>query len=310
MRGAKRPGENRLAASIHPRSIRVFGNPLNFRRYTVTTQPIITFHDGHSIPQVGLGVWQTPQDIAAPTVRTALAAGYRHIDTASGYDNEEGVGEGIRSSGVDRKDIFVTTKLRNTDQGYENALRAFEVSLKKLGSDYIDLYLIHWPSPHRGLYRETWKAFVRLREEGRARSIGVSNFYPDHLDHIIGDTGVVPVINQIELHPDFQQKAAQEAHKRLNIVTESWSPLGQGRFISNPVIGQIAAKHGKTPAQVIIRWHIDTGLVVIPKSVTPSRIEENFNVFDFKLDGEDMAAIAKLDSADARMGPDPYTATF
>lgn len=276
----------------------------------MTTQPIITFHDGHSIPQVGLGVWQTPQDIAAPTVRTALAAGYRHIDTASGYDNEEGVGEGIRSSGVDRKDIFVTTKLRNTDQGYDNALRAFDVSLKKLGSDYIDLYLIHWPSPHRGLYRETWKAFVRLREEGRVRSIGVSNFYPDHLDHIIGDTDVVPVINQIELHPDFQQKAAQDAHKKHNIITESWSPLGQGRFISNPVIGQIAAKHGKTPAQVIIRWHIDTGLVVIPKSVTPSRIEENFNVFDFKLDGEDMAAIAKLDSAGARMGPDPYTATF
>lgn len=276
----------------------------------MTTQPIITFHDGHSIPQVGLGVWQTPQDIAAPTVRTALAAGYRHIDTASGYDNEEGVGEGIRSSGVDRKDIFVTTKLRNTDQGYDNALRAFEVSLKKLGSDYIDLYLIHWPSPHRGLYRETWKAFVRLREEGRVRSIGVSNFYPDHLAHIIGDTDVVPVINQIELHPDFQQKAAQDAHKKHNIITESWSPLGQGRFISNPVIGQIAAKHGKTPAQVIIRWHIDTGLVVIPKSVTPSRIEENFNVFDFKLDGEDMAAIAKLDSAGARMGPDPYTATF
>jgi 2,5-diketo-D-gluconate reductase A len=285
-------------------------NPSNFRRYIVTTQPIITFHDGHSIPQVGLGVWQTPQEIAAPTVRAALAAGYRHIDTASGYDNEEGVGEGIRSSGIDRKDIFVTTKLRNTDQGYDNALRAFEISLKKLGSDYIDLYLIHWPSPHRGLYRETWKAFVRLREEGRVRSIGVSNFYPDHLDHIVGDTGVVPVINQIELHPDFQQKTAQEAHKKLNIVTESWSPLGQGRFISNPVIGQIAAKHGKTPAQAIIRWHIDTGLVVIPKSVTPSRIEENFNVFDFKLDSEDMAAIAKLDSAGARMGPDPYTATF
>ncbi|WP_085779775.1 aldo/keto reductase [Rhizobium sp. NXC14] len=276
----------------------------------MTAQPIITFHDGHSIPQVGLGVWQTPQEIAAPTVRTAIAAGYRHIDTASGYDNEEGVGEGIRSSGLDRKDIFVTTKLRNTDQGYDNALRAFDGSLKKLGCDYVDLYLIHWPSPHRGLYAETWKAFVRIREEGRARSIGVSNFYPEHLERIIGETGVVPVINQIELHPDFQQKAAQEVHKKLNIATESWSPLGQGKFISNKVIGEIAKKHRKTPAQVIIRWHIDTGLVVIPKSVTPSRIEENFQVFDFKLDADDMAEIAKLDTAGARMGPDPMTAAF
>ncbi|TBZ84013.1 aldo/keto reductase [Rhizobium leguminosarum] len=276
----------------------------------MTAQPIITFHDGHSIPQVGLGVWQTPQDIAPPTVRTAIAAGYRHIDTASGYDNEEGVGEGIRSSGLDRKDIFVTTKLRNTDQGYDNTLRAFDGSLKKLGSEYVDLYLIHWPSPHRGLYTETWKAFVRIREEGRARSIGVSNFYPEHLERIIGETGVVPVINQIELHPDFQQKAAQEAHQKLGIATESWSPLGQGKFISNADIGEIAKKHQKTPAQVIIRWHIDTGLVVIPKSVTPSRIEENFQVFDFKLDADDMAAIAKLDSASARMGPDPMTAAF
>jgi 2,5-diketo-D-gluconate reductase A len=276
----------------------------------VTEQSSITFNDGNSIPQVGLGVWQTPQDIAAPTVKTAIAAGYRHIDTASGYDNEEGVGEGVRASGIARNEIFITTKLRNPDQGYDSALRAFDGSLKKLGMDYVDLYLIHWPSPHRSLYRETWKAFVRIKEEGRARSIGVSNFYPDHLEQIIGDTGIVPVINQIELHPDFQQKAAQEAHKKLNIVTESWSPLGQGKFISNATIADIAKKHGKTPAQVIIRWHIDTGLVVIPKSVTPSRIEENFQVFDFKLDTDDMAPIAKLDSAGARMGPDPKTATF
>lgn len=276
----------------------------------MTNQPLIAFHDGHSIPQVGLGVWQTPPDIAAPTVRTALAAGYRHIDTASGYDNEQGVGEGIRASGLDRKDVFVTTKLRNSDQGYDSTLRAFEGSLKKLGTDYVDLYLIHWPSPHRGLYEETWKAFVRIREEGRARSIGVSNFYPVHLERIIGETGVVPVLNQIELHPDFQQKAAREAHAKLNIVTESWSPLGQGRFLSNPVIGEIARKHGKTPAQVIIRWHMDSGLVVIPKSVTPSRIEENFKVVDFKLDADDMAAIAPLDNSAGRIGSDPMTATF
>ncbi len=192
-----------------------------------------------------------------------------------------------------------------------HALKAFEGSLKKLGTDYVDLYLIHWPSPHTWLYRRNLEGLrASSKEEGRARSIGVSNFYPEHLEHDHRDTGVVPVINQIELHPDFQQKAAQEAHKKLNIVTQSWSPLGQGKLIADPTIGDIAEKHGKTPAQVIIRWHIDSGLVVIPKSVTPSRIEENFKVFDFKLDATDMAAIAKLDDKGARMGPDPYTANF
>ncbi|WP_112946115.1 MULTISPECIES: aldo/keto reductase [unclassified Rhizobium] len=273
-------------------------------------QSIITFHDGHSIPQVGLGVWQTPNDMAAPAVRAAIEAGYRHVDTAAVYENEEGVGEGIRSSGVDRKDVFLTTKLWNADQGYDTTLKAFDKSLKRLGTDYVDLYLIHWPAPNRDAYVDTWKAFIKLREEGRAKSIGVSNFYPEHLERLIAETGVVPVINQIELHPDFQQKIAQEAHKKLNIATQSWSPLGQGKLIAHPVLAKIAEKHGKTPAQVIIRWHMDSGLVVIPKSVTPSRIVENFQVFDFKLDGDDMAEIAKLDSSSARMGPDPKTATF
>ncbi len=273
-------------------------------------QSIITFHDGHSIPQVGLGVWRTPDDIAAPTVRTAIAAGYRHVDTAAVYENEDGVGEGIRSSGVDRKDIFLTTKLWNNDQGYESTLKAFEKSLKRLGTDYVDLYLIHWPAPTRNRYVDSWKALIKLKKDGLARSIGVSNFYPEHIERLITETGVVPVINQIELHPDFQQKVAQEAHKKLNIVTQSWSPLGQGKLIDHAVIGAIAKKHGKTPAQVIIRWHMDSGLVVIPKSVTPSRIVENFEVFDFKLDAEDMGVIAKLDNTGARIGPDPKTATF
>ncbi|MCF1446855.1 aldo/keto reductase [Agrobacterium vitis] len=273
-------------------------------------QSYISFSDGNSIPQVGLGVWQTPNSEASPAVRSALSAGYRHIDTAAVYENEEGVGEGIRSSGIDRGDIFLTTKLWNNEQGFDNTLKAFDASLKRLGTDYVDLYLIHWPSPHRGLFVESWKAFVQLKEEGRARSIGVSNFYPEHLKTIIDETGVVPVINQIELHPDFQQKQAREFHQAHNIVTQSWSPLGQGKLLDNPVIGKIAAKHGRTAAQIIIRWHIESGLVVIPKSVTPSRIEENFKVFDFSLDPQDMTEIAALDSSSTRIGPDPMTASF
>lgn len=273
-------------------------------------QPSITFNDGNSIPQVGLGVWQTPNEIAAPTVRTALAAGYRHVDTAAVYENEIGVGEGISTSGVARGDIFLTTKLWNDQQGYDTTLKAFDESLKRLGTDYVDLYLIHWPSAHRGLYQDSWKAFLRLKEEGRARSIGVSNFGAEHLKRIIGETGVTPVLNQIELHPDFQQRALREVHDGLGIKTQSWSPLGQGKLLTNPVIGAVAAKHGRTPAQVIIRWHMDNGLIVIPKSITPSRIEENFKVFDFKLDAEDLAKVNALDSAGARIGPDPLTASF
>ncbi|UJW75393.1 aldo/keto reductase [Rhizobium sp. SL42] len=276
----------------------------------MTEQTHITLHDGKTIPQVGLGVWQTPNDEAAPAVKAALDAGYRHVDTAAVYENEEGVGKGIKQSGVARSDIFLTTKLWNVDQGYEQTLKAFDASLRRLGTDYVDLYLIHWPSPHRGLFVDTWKAFAKLMEEGRAKSIGVSNFYPEHLEKIIGETGVVPVINQIELHPDFQQKATRAFHDAHKIVTQSWSPLGQGKLLSHPVIGKIAARLGRTPAQVIIRWHIDNGLVVIPKSVTPSRIVENFKVFDFKLSSEDLAELNALDNAAARIGPDPKTASF
>ncbi|MGG7517025.1 aldo/keto reductase [Allorhizobium undicola] len=276
----------------------------------MTQQSQISFHDGHSIPQIGLGVWQTPNDGAAPAVKAALEAGYRHVDTAAVYENEEGVGKGIATSGLDRKDIFLTTKLWNDEQGFDKTLRAFEKSLTRLGTDYVDLYLIHWPSPHRGLFVETWKAFIRLREEGRVRSIGVSNFYPEHLQKLIDETGVVPVINQIELHPDFQQREARAFHERHRIVTQSWSPLGQGKILDNATIAGIARRHGKTPAQVIIRWHIDNGLVVIPKSVTPSRIVENVNVFDFRLTEHDLAELAALDNGSARIGPDPMTASF
>ncbi len=276
----------------------------------MTDQLYISLHDGARIPQVGLGVWQTPDNEAAPAVKAALDAGYRHVDTAAVYENEQGVGEGIRQSGLPRSDIFLTTKLWNTDQGYEQTLKAFEASLKRLGTDYVDLYLIHWPSAHRGLFVDTWKALVTLKEEGRAKSIGVSNFYPEHIEKIVAETGVVPVINQIELHPDFQQRETRAFHEKHKIATQSWSPLGQGKLLGHPVIAEIAQKLGRTPAQVIIRWHIQNGLVVIPKSVTPSRIVENFKVFDFKLSAEDLDRLNGLDDAGARIGPDPKTATF
>jgi 2,5-diketo-D-gluconate reductase A len=276
----------------------------------MTDQPTITFLDGRSIPQIGLGVWQTPNDVAVEAVKTALDAGYRHVDTAAIYGNEQGVGEGMRASGLAREDIFLTTKLWNDAQGFDATLRAFDESLDKLGTDYVDLYLIHWPAPKRGLYVETWKAFIRLQEEGRVRSIGVSNFYPEHLERIIGETGVTPVINQVELHPDFQQRSLRDVHGRLGIKTQSWSPLGQGHLLTDPVIGDIAARLGRSPAQIIIRWHLENGLVVIPKSVTPSRIVENFKVFDFRLSADDKAALNALDEPGNRVGPDPMTATF
>jgi 2,5-diketo-D-gluconate reductase A len=276
----------------------------------MSDQSTILFHDGNSIPQVGLGVWRTPNDTAVTAVQAALSAGYRHVDTAAVYENEDGVGEGIRASGIARSEIFLTTKLWNADQGYDSTLKAFDASLKRLGTDYVDLYLIHWPAPKRDQYVDTWKAFIQLQKEGRARSIGVSNFQPEHLQRLIDETGVTPVINQIELHPDFPQKENRAYHEKHRIVTESWSPLGQGTLLENPVVAKVAAKHGRTPAQVIIRWHIDNGLVVIPKSVTPSRIEENFKVFDFRLDAEDMATFADLEKGGKRIGPDPMTAAF
>jgi 2,5-diketo-D-gluconate reductase A len=276
----------------------------------MTHQPRLSLHDGHSIPQLGLGVWRTPNDVAGTVVQAALQAGYRHVDTAAVYGNEEGVGAGIRASGVAREDIFLTTKVWNTEQGYDKTLQALDASLKRLGQEYVDLYLIHWPAPQRGLYVDTWRALIRARQEGRVRSIGVSNFEVEQLDRLIGETGVTPVLNQIELHPRFQQRDLREDDARRGVKTQSWSPLGQGRLLTEPVIVRIAAKHGRTPAQVIIRWHLDSGLIVIPKSVTPSRIVENFDVFGFTLDAEDMAAIAGLDDVGGRIGPNPMTAPF
>jgi 2,5-diketo-D-gluconate reductase A len=276
----------------------------------MSDQSHIVLNDANTIPQVGLGVWQTPNETAVSAVKAALDAGYRHIDTAAIYGNEQGVGEGMRASDVSRQDIFLTTKIWNDAQGYEPTLKAARQSLERLGTDYVDLLLIHWPSPHRKLYGETWKALVQLQQDGLTRSIGVSNFAAEHLERIIAETGIKPVLNQIELHPDFAQHDLRRTHEKLDISTESWSPLGQGQLLDNAVIATIAARHGRTPAQVIIRWHIQNGLIVIPKSVTPSRIVENFQVFDFALDAADLETMAKLDNPQGRIGPDPLTAAF
>ncbi len=270
----------------------------------MTFAPLVEMNDGRSIPVIGFGVWQVPDDVVVDATLKALEVGYRHIDTAYLYLNERGVGEALRRSGLDRDDIFVTTKVWNTDHGYDETLRAFDKSTGLLGIDEVDLYLIHWPTPARDIYLDSWRALIRLREEGRARSIGVSNFHEAHLRKIIDETGVIPAINQIELHPWLPQAHMRDIDARLGIKTEAWSPLGSGRLIDDPVIGEVAAKHGKSPAQVMVRWSIQLGNIVLPKSVTPERIEQNIDVFDFVLDDADMAAIATLESG-RRTGPNP-----
>jgi 2,5-diketo-D-gluconate reductase A len=266
--------------------------------------PLVEMNDGRSIPVIGFGVWQVPDDVVVDATLKALEVGYRHIDTACVYENERGVGEALRRSGLNRDDVFVTTKVWNTDQGYDQTLRAFDTSTDLLGIDEVDLYLVHWPTPARDLYLDSWRALIRLREEGRARSIGVSNFHEAHLRKIIDETGVIPAINQIELHPWLPQTQLRDIDARLGIKTEAWSPLGSGQLIDNPVIAEVAAKHGKSPAQVMVRWSIQLGNIVLPKSVTPERIEQNIDVFDFVLDAADMAAIATLESGQ-RTGPNP-----
>ncbi|MER6328974.1 aldo/keto reductase [Streptomyces sp. NPDC014983] len=269
--------------------------------------PPIILNNGVEMPQLGFGVWQVPDDEAERAVGTALEAGYRSIDTAAAYGNEEGTGRAIAASGLPREEIFVTTKLWNSDQGYDATLRAFDTSLGKLGLDHLDLYLIHWPLPARDLYVETYKALEKLYADGRVRAIGVSNFLPEHLRRLADETSVIPAVNQIELHPHLQQHAAREYHAEQGIRTEAWSPLGQGKgLLEVPAIVAIGQKHNRTPAQVVLRWHIQQGTIVIPKSVTPSRIKENIEVFDFSLDEEDLAAIGALNE-DRRIGPDPAT---
>ena len=271
----------------------------------------ITFNDGNSIPQLGYGVWQIEDNGAADAVGTALEAGYRHIDTASIYGNEVGVGRGIASSSVPREDIFLTTKLWNSDQGFEKAIAALDASLERLGTDYVDLYLIHWAKPQQGTYLESWRALIELKKQGKVRSIGVSNFPQAQLREIIADSGVTPAIHQIELHPYFSQEELRQVHEELGIVTEAWSPLGQGgEILKDPVIVEIAGKHGISPAQVVLAWHLAKGIVAIPKSVTPARIAENFAAANVTLDTADIAAIDGLTRADGRIGPDPQNPEF
>jgi diketogulonate reductase-like aldo/keto reductase len=269
--------------------------------------PNIKLNNGVEMPQLGFGVFQVPPDQTVDVVKTALDTGYRSIDTAAAYRNEAGVGRAIAESGLSRDDLFITTKLWNDDQGYDKTMRAFDASLERLGLEQLDLYLIHWPTPARGLYVETWKAFEKLYADGRVRAIGVSNFQPAHLQRLLEEGKVVPTVNQVELHPYLQQAELHAFHEKHGIATEAWSPLAQGgRLLQEPAITALAEKHGRTPAQIVLRWHVQLGNIVIPKSVTPSRIRENFDVFSFSLNREAVAALSTLDRGE-RTGPDPDT---
>ncbi len=270
-------------------------------------QPTVTLHPSVTMPQLGFGVWQVSDAEAVAAVATALQAGYRSIDTAAMYQNERGVGQAVRQSGLAREDVFVTSKLNNDAHGYDETLRAFDASLENLGFDYLDLYLIHWPLPRRDRYVDSWRAFAKLQADGRVRAIGVSNFQAAHLQRLIDETGVVPALNQIELHPYLVQSELRDFHGPHGIATEAWSPLGSGHgLLDDQVIVTIAEKYGKSAAQVALRWHLQLGNVVIPKSVTPSRIVENISVFDFELDPDDVEAITDL-NRDERTGPNPDT---
>jgi 2,5-diketo-D-gluconate reductase A len=272
---------------------------------SMSTIPTVRLNDGNAMPQFGYGVWRVSNEEAASAIGEAIKAGYRSIDTAAIYGNEEGVGQAIKAAPVSRDELFITTKVWNDRHGYDETLRAFDESLARLQLDHVDLYLIHWPVAGSEAYLETWRALTKLKQDGRAKSIGVSNFMVQHLQRLIDESGVTPSVNQIELHPRFQQTELREFHAKNGIATESWSPLGQGTLIADEILAAIGRKYGKTPAQVILRWHLDNGLVVIPKSVTPSRMRENISVFDFKLDAEDMRIIEDLNDASGRVGPDP-----
>lgn len=279
---------------------------------STTESPILTFNDGRTIPQLGYGVWQVEDQLAEVVVGQAFEAGYRHIDTAAIYGNESGVGRAIAASGLERDDLFITTKLWNADQGYDSTLKAFDASMERLGLESLDLYLIHWLQPKQGKYLETWKAFAALQQQGRVKSIGVSNFTVGALQEIIDATGVVPAVNQVETHPYFNQAELRAFEAEHGILHESWSPLGQGQgLLDDAVLRDIAARRNATPAQVVLAWHLALGNVVIPKSVTASRIAENLASLDVKLEDGDIQAINALDQGTAgRIGPDPATADF
>jgi 2,5-diketo-D-gluconate reductase A len=266
----------------------------------------LRLNDGHAIPQLGLGIWRVPAATTADTVATALRLGYRLVDGAAIYGNEEGLGQGLRQSGVPRDDVFVTTKVWNSDQGYDATLRAVDASLGRLGLTSVDLCLIHWPCPAQDLYLDTWRALIRARDEGRVRSIGVSNFLAPHLERLVGETGVVPVLNQIELNPRLQQADLRALHDRMGIVTQSWTPLGQGLSFGAGPVQAAARRTGKSPAQVILRWHVQLGVSVIPRSTRAAGLAENLDIFGFTLTPDEMAAMARLDEG-VRCGPDPLT---
>jgi 2,5-diketo-D-gluconate reductase A len=271
---------------------------------TTHRPPVLIQNDGLPIPQIGLGIYGPDDNGAADAVVNALETGYRSIDTAAFYLNEAGVGEGLRRSGIPREEVHVTTKVWGDDHGYNEALAAFDRSLSSLGLEYVDLYLIHWPLPAKDRYVETWRALERILSDGRAKSIGVSNFQPHHLERLFAETDVRPVVNQIELHPGFQNEAVRKFNVRQGILTQAWSPLGRGRVFENAGLIRIAQKHQRTVAQIVIRWHIELGNVVIPKSITPKRMKENLNVFDFALDEQDHAVIRSLETG-KRTGDDP-----
>ena len=298
------PAINRLAVSGSGQP--TFMSTLPEENPAAGSVPAVALRGGSSIPQLGFGVFQVPPAETELAVATALEVGYRHIDTAAAYRNEAGVGLAFHASGLARHEVQIVSKCWNDHQGHEEARRAFHSTLERLELDYLDLYLIHWPVPAHDRYVETWKAFIELRDEGLIRAIGVSNFNPGHLRRVIEETGETPAVNQVELHPYFQQTGLRREHEELGIVTEAWSPLAQGAVLDDPVITEIAEHHGRTPAQVVIRWQLQLGNVVIPKSVTPERIEQNFDVFAFELSAGELERIEALD-AGRRIGPDPET---
>ena len=270
----------------------------------MTSVPDLTLNNGVTIPQLGFGVFQIPPDATRKATLAALEVGYRHVDTAQMYGNEAGVGQAVRDSGLDRGDVFVTSKLDNSSHAYDDALAAFDRSLAELEFDYLDLFLVHWPMPAVGDFVETWRAMEEIYRSGRSKAIGVSNFQPNHLDRLRAETDVLPAVNQVEVHPYFTQTDVRSYGVEHGIVTEAWSPIAQGKVLDDPTIGRIAKRYGKTPAQVTLRWHIQRGDVVFPKSATRSRVEENFAIFDFELGDDDVTDISLLDR-DERIGPHP-----